>query len=170
MWEVSNCSRLAICYAPCLQHRFILFNADDKEIREGYDLDISYGDYFDENPPGPKETETNHRKRAILFTNDVAAYKHWTWSQANKAHFICHSQGGTTVRLLISLMAHGDHRQQKYFGKPGRDDWAISVTTLGTPHKGTTICDVIPRLFSVSSPTQSSFWTPACGLGILTKG
>jgi hypothetical protein len=124
-------------------------------------LDINYGCYFDEDPStGPEKTETKNRKRAILFTNDMKKYKNWTWSKEDKAHFICHSQGGTTVRLLISLMARSDPRNQEYFGTPGRDDWAISVTTVGTPHNGTTICDVVPRLFSVSSSSQCSTFVP----------
>jgi triacylglycerol esterase/lipase EstA (alpha/beta hydrolase family) len=119
-------------------------------------LDISYGDFFEDPNTGPEETETEHRKRAILFTNDMKMYENWIWSKKNKAHFICHSQGGTTVRLLISLMAWGDPRNPTYFGEPGRDDWAISVTTLGTPHKGTTICDVVLKLLSVSSSSKCS--------------
>jgi triacylglycerol esterase/lipase EstA (alpha/beta hydrolase family) len=124
-------------------------------------LDINYGNYFDRDPsPGPKITATEHRKRAILFANDMEKYKDWTWSKKNKAHFICHSQGGTTVRLLISLMAWGDDRHPTYFGEPGRDGWAISVTTLGTPHKGTTICDVVRKLLSVSSSSKCSTFIP----------
>ena len=124
-------------------------------------MDINYGCYFDEDPStGPEKTETENRKRAILFTNDMKKYKNWIWSKEDKAHFICHSQGGTTVRLLISLMACSDPRHPEYFGTPGRDDWAVSVTTVGTPHKGTTICDVVPRLFSVSSSSQCSTSIP----------
>jgi len=120
-------------------------------------LDVDYGDYFDNDPgQGPLETKTTGRKQAILFTNDSKKHN-WTWSQNNKAHFICHSQGGTTVRLLISLMAHGDDRQKEYFGERGRDNWALSVVTIGTPHKGTTITDVVPKLFSVSAVSES-FW------------
>lgn len=123
-------------------------------------MDISYGDFFKDSSTGPEKTEVEHRKRAILFTNDMEKYQNWRWSKKNKAHFICHSQGGTTVRLLISLMARSDPRHQMYFGEPGRDDWAISVTTLGTPHKGTTICDVVRRLLSVSSSSKCSTFIP----------
>ena len=137
------------------EHRFIAYNADDEEVQNCYDLDINYGHYFDRDPghspedQGPEKTRTTRRKRAILFTEHPRKYVDWQWSRENKVHFICHSQGGTTVRLLIDLMANGDPRHQEYFSERGRDTWAISVTTIGTPHKGTTICDVIPRLFSV---------------------
>ena len=143
--------------------RFIAYNATDEEVQECYDLDIDYGHYFDRVPgqgpsdQGPERTTTTHRKRAILFTEDPKKYVEWKWSQEKKVHFICHSQGGTTVRLLIDLMANSDPRHQEYFGQRGRDNWAISVTTLGTPHRGTTICDVIPRLFSVSGPQLYAF-------------
>ena len=134
-------------------------------------MDINYGSYFDGDPsPGPKTTATEHRKRAILFTNDMEKYKNWTWSKKNKAHFICHSQGGTTVRLLISLMAGGDDRHPTYFGEPGRDDWAISVTTLGTPHKGTTICDVVRKILSVSSSSKCRTFIPHMTSLFLSQG
>ena len=134
-------------------------------------MDINYGNYFKEDPStGPEKTETTNRKRAILFTNDREKYKNWIWSKEDKAHFICHSQGGTTVRLLISLMARSDPRHQEYFGTPGRDDWAISVTTVGTPHKGTTVVPVVQRLFSVSSSSQCRTFIPHMASPFLSQG
>ena len=59
------------------------------------------------------------------------------------------------MRYLISLMAQGAgtlHRA--YFTEAGRDDWTISVTTLGTPHRGTTVVNALESFLSVS--TQAS--------------
>src|ERR1700734_3442657 len=54
------------------------------------------------NPKKPKnEGET---KRAVLF----GELKNWTWSRESPVHFICHSQGGNTVRMLIEIMS-GNH-------------------------------------------------------------
>jgi len=155
MREVCRSSRFASSLTYHVGLRFILPNDDEDAVRSKYDLEVDYGDYFSGGPSqGPLKTKTTGRKRAILFTSDSTKHN-WTWSRDNKAHFICHSQGGTTVRLLISLMAHGDDRQKAYFGKKrGRDDWAISVITIGTPHKGTTITDVITKLFSVGGVSR----------------
>jgi hypothetical protein len=143
-------------------HRFIAHNASDVEVQRCYDLNVDYGKFFDTTSmdpkdQGPEETKTTHRKRAILFTDDLGKYAKWKWSMKNKVHFICHSQGGTTVRLLINLMANGHPKHPDYFKDTGRDAWTISVTTLGTPHKGTTICDVIENLFPVRPSYYSCY-------------
>lgn len=89
------------------------------------------------------------RRRAVLHTNSPD-FRTWKWDKNNKVHFVCHSQGGNTVRYLISLMACGaKDLHPTYFSEAGRDDWAISVTTLGTPHRGTTIIDVLESLLDV---------------------
>jgi hypothetical protein len=85
----------------------------------------------------------------------------WVWSSDNPVHFICHSQGGTTIRLLIELMSgrHGNLHSQ-YFSTSGHQNrqhsqkWVRSVITVGTPHKGTTITDFI----HVGLPTST--WIP----------
>lgn len=117
-------------------------------IEEKYDVDVDYGNYFDPNR-GPEQTKTTNRRRAILYSNSPR-FHNWKWDRNHKVHFVCHSQGGNTVRYLISLMAKGDGTlHPTYFKEAGRDDWAISVTTLGTPHRGTTIIDVIESFINV---------------------
>lgn len=89
------------------------------------------------------------RRRAILFTESTE-FDDWIWSDHNRVHFLCHSQGGNTVRYLISLMKRGAPVENpRYFSHHDRDHWVISVTTLGTPHKGTTIIDVLKKFASV---------------------
>jgi len=66
----------------------------------------------------------------------------WEWNAENPVHFICHSQGGNTVRYLVELMRVGN-QVDSYFDEPDRDSWIRSVTTLATPHNGSTIIDIL---------------------------
>ncbi len=116
-----------------------------------FDLDVSYGKYFDSDlETAPETSHAEGRRRAILFSKTPEAYEHWTWSEEHKVHLICHSQGGNTARYLISLMDRGSELHPAYFGVDGRDKWVISMTTLGTPHRGTTVINVLENLVQVS--------------------
>ncbi|KPM46336.1 hypothetical protein AK830_g217 [Neonectria ditissima] len=125
-------------------------NEQTGSLEEVYDVDVDYGKYFDDDSAhAPEETTTVGRRRAILYT-DSPGFDDWRW-QGHKVHFVCHSQGGNTVRYLISLLAQGaGGLHPAYFDEAdtGRDDWTISVTTLGTPHQGTSIVDVLKSLAS----------------------
>ncbi|PCH02444.1 Hypothetical protein PENO1_037630 [Penicillium occitanis (nom. inval.)] len=127
-------------------------NAVTGLIDEVYDVEVDYGNYFAADPAhAPEDNPSTGRRRAILFSNSQQLPKDWKWDRNNKVHFICHSQGGNTVRYLISLMANGSETlHPEYFRDNERDDWIISVTTLGTPHRGTTIINVLERFFSRS--------------------
>ncbi|KAH6967757.1 hypothetical protein BKA56DRAFT_597124 [Ilyonectria sp. MPI-CAGE-AT-0026] len=104
-------------------------------------IGIDYGPYY---PAMYGYARNGQTKQAVLFGNLPPA---WTWTAANPVHFICHSQGGNTIRKLIELMS-GAHNvlHPGYFPVGDRRNWITSVTTLGTPHKGTTITDVITPL------------------------
>ena len=72
--------------------------------------------------------------------------------QRIKINVIGHSFGGETVRLLASLMAYGDEAEQKATGKDtsalftgGKADWINSVTTLCSPHNGSTLFYVVDQ-------------------------
>ncbi|KAK6502740.1 hypothetical protein TWF481_007787 [Arthrobotrys musiformis] len=152
----SNWERACELYRQLTIGRFNSFIPTTQEIEAHNDVDVSYGKYFDSNPAkGPRLSKTSGRRRAILFSQSPQEYADWKWSETSKAHFICHSQGGNTVRCLISLMIRGaGDLHAEYFSARGRDNWAISVTTLGTPHKGTTIIDVIDN-FLLNSTDQA---------------
>ncbi|KAL4895016.1 hypothetical protein BDV59DRAFT_211881 [Aspergillus ambiguus] len=149
----SNWERACELYRQLTYGRLSVFNPTTQEIEEEHDVDIDYGNYFGSDPEkSPTTSITYNRKRAILFSQSSGQFAQWAWSKTNPAHFICHSQGGNTVRYLISLMIRGSEgRHPKYFSEEGRGDWAISVTTLGTPHRGTTITNVIENFMSSSS-------------------
>ncbi|KAK9311918.1 Alpha/Beta hydrolase protein [Lipomyces starkeyi] len=147
----SNWERACELYRQLTFGKFSFFNLKTEEIHDIHDVDVDYGNYFNDSRIRPRTTTTKGRKRAILYSKSQDKYKNWTWNEDNKVHFICHSQGGNTVRYLISLMSRGSaDLHPKYFGTGGRDNWAISVTTLGTPHNGTTIIDVLQNFFSGS--------------------
>ncbi|EWY97322.1 hypothetical protein FOYG_02182 [Fusarium oxysporum NRRL 32931] len=67
----------------------------------------------------------------------------WQWSATNRVNFICHSQGGTTIRYLIELLSGAKGPNFPQFLGVDRRSWVKSVVTLGTPHKGTTVTDVV---------------------------
>ena len=73
------------------------------------------------------------------------------WDARHPLHMIGHSQGGTTIRALVELLEHGDPQAgggELYRG--GKRGWIRSVTTLSTPHNGTTlrdaVLDILPEL------------------------
>ncbi|KAK7393990.1 hypothetical protein QQX98_013225 [Neonectria punicea] len=146
----TNWERACELYRQLTIGKFSTVNQQTGSLDEVYDVDVDYGTYFDADPAhAPEETTTFGRRRAILYT-DSPGFDNWTW-EGHKVHFICHSQGGNTVRYLISLMAQGTGGlHPTYFTEAGRDDWIISVTTLGTPHRGTTIVDALKRFASGS--------------------
>ncbi|KAK9250182.1 Alpha/Beta hydrolase protein [Lipomyces tetrasporus] len=148
----TNWERACELYRQLTFGKFSSFNPSTSEIEEIHDVTVDYGNYFDSDSSGPSTAITSGRKRAILFSQSPKEYDDWKWSEDHKVHFICHSQGGNTVRYLISLMKLGARDvHSEYFGAEGRDTWTVSVTTVGTPHKGTTIIDVLQNFISNST-------------------
>ncbi len=67
------------------------------------------------------------------------------WDDENRISIIAHSQGGQTARVLIHLLEYGDQAEQTASGEKTADifkgghAWVRSLTTLSTPHNGTTL-------------------------------
>lgn len=78
------------------------------------------------------------------------------WNESNKVHFIGHSMGGNTIRMLERLLHRGDHNEVALMRNGGYDndpeggmsdlfltghdrDWIASVTTISTPFDGSTL-------------------------------
>lgn len=65
-----------------------------------------------------------------------------------KVHLIGHSQGGQTIRLLCTLLGQGSEAEIAASGEDvsplfqGEHNWVSSVTTLASPHDGTTLADI----------------------------
>ncbi|TFW27584.1 esterase/lipase family protein [Massilia horti] len=77
------------------------------------------------------------------------------WDASHPIHMIGHSQGGTTIRALIQLLEHGSPDGDEGGGelyKGGKIGWIKSVTTISSPHNGTTlpdaVLDFLPNLHS----------------------
>ena len=97
-------------------------------------------------------------KRAVLFDKHHNLPPGWVWAPGSPLHFICHSQGGLTIRLLVELMS-GNHAalHPVCFPAVNRQNWIKSVVTLGTPHKGTTVTDVVQvSLINASGESEAS--------------
>lgn len=74
------------------------------------------------------------------------------WSAENKIHLIGHSFGGTTIRMLAHLLAHGAPEEVEASGpnvsplfKGGKGDWIYSVTAICSPLNGTSAHDTVER-------------------------
>lgn len=75
------------------------------------------------------------------------------WSSEKKINIIAHSFGGATARVLMSLMAYGDESEQEASGNGdiaplftgGKADWFYSLTTLSSPHNGSTLAYALDR-------------------------
>lgn len=67
------------------------------------------------------------------------------WDAEHKINIIAHSQGGQTARVLAHLLAEGSSAERAISGNAvsalftGGKDWVRSVTTLSSPHLGTTL-------------------------------
>ncbi|MCL4758501.1 MAG: hypothetical protein KJZ96_09140 [Rhodocyclaceae bacterium] len=70
---------------------------------------------------------------------------HPQWSEERKVNIIAHSQGGQTARLLVQLLREGSPEERAASGAQvaeifrGGKHWVRSVTTLSSPHMGTTL-------------------------------
>lgn len=65
------------------------------------------------------------------------------WSEQHPLHFLTHSMGGQTVRVMIDLLHRG------HFGPGANARWVFSCVTLSSPHNGTTLTEM-----SKESPTS----------------
>lgn len=95
-------------------------------------------------------------------------------SDFKKVNFVCHSFGGATVRLLAQLLATGSQEEMNKTAQGavsalfvgGKADWIYSITTVASPHNGTTVANLAMPLKSlfpagntkiVGSPISTSF-------------
>jgi triacylglycerol lipase len=69
--------------------------------------------------------------------------------KVNKIHLVSHSMGGQTVRTLIQLLKEGSVEERAATSTQlsplfaGGKSWVHSVTTIASPHDGTTLADGI---------------------------
>lgn len=99
----------------------------------------------------------NHRRFGRTYSEPLFAG--WGGKDARgrikKAHFIGHSFGGTTIRLLTYLMTYGCPEEVKACrgGKVsplftgGKENWIRSVTTIATPQNSATTYRLTKEIF-----------------------
>ncbi|CAH0054013.1 unnamed protein product [Clonostachys solani] len=116
----------------------------------GAPLNLVQADFGINHPtPNPALLVNAETPRAVLYQASVNHVPfNWQWSDVNKVNFICHSQGGTTVRCLIELLSGMSDPNLTAFLGVNRQPWVNSVATIGTPHKGTTVTDVVNDLIT----------------------
>jgi triacylglycerol lipase len=111
------------------------------------------------NPDGTRRPRKCWAANAANNPNNdpLALYPEWGNDASKKIHLVAHSQGGQTVRQLLQLLRAGspndlaadsslydESRQANPFR--GGKNWVSSITTLATPHDGTTLATGVQML------------------------
>ena len=76
------------------------------------------------------------------------------WSSENPVHLVGHSMGGQTARMLQYLLENeifiddslGLIEDSDLLGK-SKEGWVSSITSLATPHDGSTLTDIVTKTF-----------------------
>lgn len=63
------------------------------------------------------------------------------WNENHPVHLIGHSMGGQTIRYLTELLA------QDFFKQGTNERWVLSISTISTPHNGTTLATIVSTIF-----------------------
>ena len=69
------------------------------------------------------------------------------WDENNPIHIIGHSQGGQTARMLETLLKSHQNNEESTLLSKIHDGWIKSITTIGTPHNGTTLVPIMMNIF-----------------------
>ena len=77
------------------------------------------------------------------------------WDENNPIHLIGHSQGGLTARMLEHLLKNNYPDETSLLLKNSDDGWIKSVTTISTPHDGTTLAPIIMDIFPFAQSMSS---------------
>ena len=76
------------------------------------------------------------------------------WSKDNPVHLVGHSMGGQTARMLQYLLetelfadtSRKNKEKSELLGQSNRG-WISSITSLATPHDGSTLADIVTKTF-----------------------
>jgi len=74
------------------------------------------------------------------------------WDHDNPVHFIGHSMGGQTIRMLAYQLTHSFHSdsiiknvEKNILLNFEHKGWIKSITTISAPHDGTTLSDIVSK-------------------------
>ena len=71
------------------------------------------------------------------------------WDENHPVHIIAHSQGGQTARVLEHLLYSSFNEEKSELLNMPHTGWIKSITTISTPHSGTTLSDTIIDFFPI---------------------
>jgi triacylglycerol lipase len=113
-------------------------------------------------------TKYNHERYGRYFEG---IYPEWGEldrdDQIKKIHLIGHSMGGQTIRMLVQLLAEGSEEERIATTEglsplfEGNKSWVNSVTTISSPHDGTTLADGVNMLKNLGKDMIIAFATIA---------
>lgn len=84
-----------------------------------------------------------HNRYGPDYTN-IGMYPEW--GSTCRIHFIGHSMGGSTIRMLEYLLHEGVDDESSDFPFSSKNgNWIKSITTVATPHNGTPLIDLFGR-------------------------
>ncbi len=96
------------------------------------------------------------------------------WDGKNKINLIGHSFGGNTIRLMTSLLEYGSEAEKKAspddcspLFKGGKGEYVNSVTTLASPHNGSTLFYCLDKGYFIEMALNLLYTTD--GIGGLSK-
>jgi len=69
------------------------------------------------------------------------------WDAQNPIHIISHSQGGQTARMLEILLKQSISGEDSPLLSNEYNGWIKSITTISTPHNGTTLVPIMLDIF-----------------------
>ena len=69
------------------------------------------------------------------------------WDREHPIHIIGHSQGGQTARMLEYLLKNNFNDEDSELLLKNYNGWIQSITTISTPHNGTTLAPIINNMF-----------------------
>lgn len=94
-------------------------------------------------------TQMKHRRFGRSYNEPLVP----DWGPDRKAHFVGHSFGGNTIRLLAYLLTYGDPQEQAATDPSelsglftgGKGDWVRSIVTICSPQNGTFAFEAIRK-------------------------
>ena len=89
--------------------------------------------------------ESHSDKYGIIQKPNNKAYDGFykQWDKDNPVHFISHSQGGQTARMLEYLMKEEFKGEDSELLSNSKEGWIKSISTISCPHNGTILADII---------------------------